>query len=122
MNREIQFRIWCSLIDNWLNDDHDTNLKITNHALDLNYLPEYWIPVQWTGLKDKNGVEIFEEDIVEFDLPTHNCHGLRAEIKLDVLEGLILKTENKDNIQHLICRLSNQFKVIGNKFQNPELK
>lgn len=75
---------------------------------------------QYTGLKDRNGIEIYEGDIVRFKLGTEKCIGI---VFYDDQSARYAKTiissygkENKD----LSSYISSQV-VIGNVDQNPEL-
>lgn len=64
MNREIKFRAWDEVSEkmlNW-NDFLDTNMKNTFIAPESTGL----ILMQYTGLHDKNGKEIYEGDIVKY--------------------------------------------------------
>ena len=64
MNREIKFRVWDEVSEKMLNWNEflDTNMKNTFIAPESTGL----ILMQYTGLDDENGKEIYEGDIVEF--------------------------------------------------------
>lgn len=83
--------------------------------------------MQSTGLKDKNGVEIFEGDIVKvsvhngFDYYDNEVCVVR---KSRFHSGLVCINPNND----MECRIFNQdvledyqYEVIGNIYENPEL-
>ena len=83
--------------------------------------------LQSTGLKDKNGVEIFEGDIVKvsvhngFDYYDNEVCVVR---KSRFHSGLVCINPNND----MECRIFNQdvledyqYEVIGNIYENPEL-
>lgn len=125
--REIKFRIWTKYGDSqqkMIYDDTPDNYL--DYEIDLGGRigmwdsswrpdnPEDCILMQYTGLKDKNGKEIYEGDIlkdgkwvavVEFEKEFAMFRAINEDLEFDVN----------------MADASSHMKVIGNKFDHPSL-
>jgi len=73
---------------------------------------------QFTGLTDKNGKNIFEGDIC------NDRYGFVGVVEyFDEFGGFVVKHEYKDRIVSIQLDVNrNKFEVIGNLFENPEMR
>lgn len=134
--REIKFRCW----DKWIKRMH-TTLSIDFRATCSSERGNI-VLMQYTGLKDKNGKEIYEGDIIiqnnnKVDLAQvcwgeFNIRSLETERVIDKSVGWYLKVLSIDPISTLVpfCydRPINNYwierlniKVIGNIYENKDL-
>lgn len=122
--REIKFRAWWANEKTMLNNVHDFYDTLGNIGHGNEYEPEnsfsgvldnpdeYQV-MQYTGLKDKNGVEIYEGDILQFG------DGICREVSYDH-EHTGFKLKGEDPVNPL-WQMHKSMQVIGNIYENKEL-
>lgn len=116
MNRDIKFRAWDEVSEKMLNWNEflDTNMKNTFIAPESTGL----ILMQYTGLHDKNGKEIYEGDIVKY----RDSRGQHIE-KVIFDKGCFYAGMHWGSSTRIAPKLINTriTEVIGNIYDNPEL-
>lgn len=119
--RELKFRLWNGfrMIDDEDLSENTSDLFIESGLSDQ-YENNICIPrvenlkvMQYTGLKDKNGKEIYEEDILDYGANTKfkvvfNKSSFKLQ-RLDFLNG---------NLHLLECCYLDELEVIGNIYEN----
>lgn len=141
MNREIKFRVWDNKYNGWLHcgcpngvgnyvaiggRGYSFQMILDNETLTDNVHEEIpfdgsnprWVVQQYTGLKDKNGVEIYEGDILKcktfdgwFDKIGYYYN---REVKY------VIACSGESEISGFLY-IPVEREVVGNIFENPEL-
>lgn len=100
--REVLFRAWDET-QNRMVFDFETTPYFMSRVITMYNLDKC---MQYTGLKDKKGVRIYENDIIK------NEGVVKWHFNRWVIKGKTIKEFQKDMVF---------FQVIGNLYQNPEL-
>lgn len=121
--REIKFRAWDSKykkMSSFKSMQNSAVFAIAN-GLDSDQfivLPKYEniTLMQYTGLKDKNGTEIYEGDILN-----HHYHKEIGDIRWEEKRATFLLFYTDGLKDGLLSVDSPSYEVIGNIYENPEL-
>ena len=119
MKRELKFRAWDPINKTIISpySIHFNSNQTVNYCIDI-YMKERrdLILMQFTGLKDRNGNEIYEGDIVK---PYPDEHDLAQII---FMSGSFKIATKKRYGDFLIWNyLESEIEVVGNIYKNPEL-
>ena len=127
--RKIKFRAWSkqhkTMFDiSYLRYNGDQTLREVGHALgstrNVIHVANNYILMQWTGLKDKNGTEIYEGDIVR---GKYGKNGIVKNYEIRWLIGHFAAVD-RNNItgdEHYYPIGLLEGEVIGNIYEHPHL-
>lgn len=126
--RKIKFRAWNKRKGIMALVAHISNLLTVGEFVDVRMnepdavtkMEEEWsegeyVLMQFTNLKDKNGVSIYEGDVVNF--PQFCIHPLVIEYD----PGVFMARQKTDGVALGVGANHEYFEVIGNIYENPEL-
>ena len=123
--RKTKFRAWDKKQNRMLHYDNDVTPCITFNGVcqgesHTNVSFDY-ILMQYTGLKDKNGKEIYEGDIINAEETTFESGVYNWEIFFD--DGMFVAKTKKFDTRTALFDLVHfgEAKIIGNIYENPNL-
>lgn len=137
MNREIKFRVWDGDNSEGNTMHYTTALNVYENCLVAGFkfmFPHYQnndgkAIMQFTGMKDKDGKEIYEGDILVIGAPKFgylrnlNNEYIKYQVIFQRCEYMLSRTGNGviwgrlSRIQELIY----ECQIVGNIYENPEL-
>lgn len=121
MKREIKFRAWDG--KKMLYDNDNSNLMVEHYnsvwsvfCQSLQDVNKDFILMQFTGLKDKNGKDIYERDVVAYHDWRDDGTGYSEKILISepVYYG-------GGSFYPISNQPPDEFEVIGNIYENPEI-
>jgi len=127
--REIKFRAWdknnkkmyCvkKLHCNFINDDYGMHQLKNDEFVSVNDVEL----MQYTGLKDKNGKEIYEGDIVKLDTSEFKSDKYKHKFnsKVEYKYGMFCISENDKKPVYNIYDVRYHIEIIGNIYEDKEL-
>lgn len=116
--RTIKFRVWDNLAHCYWGEGEGMDFKkIAFNFYDTLFEESRLVFQEYTGLTDKNDVEIYEGDIVKATSDLYTNENFIGKVIFD--EGGFLTWINRNDIRGVWS--GNDIEVIGNIFENPDI-
>ena len=126
--REIKFRAWHKEKNIMVYDNEDdtygywdgccnSNVGMENTILNSKWYKQYNF-MQYTGLKDKNGKEIYEGDILRIK---NSLIELEGEVIFDTIDIAFEVYDKENDCKEMLWYTNKEFEVIGNIYDNKDL-
>lgn len=125
MSREIKFRAWDLFRKKMCYGNNYALLfnssEVVEWKCQINFIGQL-VPMQYTGLKDKNGKEIYEGDVVQESLWIDgnfitNC----IKVFTVIYQGVSFQYQPIVKSNHTVNPIGTTVEIIGNIYENPEL-
>ena len=120
MGREIKFRVWSHDSDMMHHFDLVHYMQLNERAQD-DMVPTLYIwkapLMQFTGLKDSKGVDIYEGDILKAHHPNEQNYFKGTPVWVNELSRYNLETDKFSIAMYEF----EDFEIIGNIYENPNL-
>jgi uncharacterized phage protein (TIGR01671 family) len=128
--REIKFRGWDKIEHEMLFDGIEYELRLISHIYEAKTTDEALIGftkldfdrfelMQFTGLKDENEIDIYEDDIIQDFVG--RIWIVKYNEKMASFTFHYQKDQNRYQSFQLFSEFQLPFKIIGNIYENPEL-
>ncbi len=114
-----KFRIWDKGCKVWATD---FTISLHGELLCDNgstfFIRDDFVLMQWTGLPDKDGAQIWGADVISFD---NECISAMRQVGWVRFQESAYAVLNHDNKVIMPLYAAQNVKVIGNIYENPEL-
>lgn len=107
--KEVKYKIW----DTFQKKMYDWQTILDSNCSLKDFLAKVYIKLEYTGLTDKNGKEIYQGDIVQYNTKTHAI--ILWNNQEACFEGLVIESHARFFIH------KEPVIIIGDIYRNPEL-
>lgn len=110
MSRTIKFKVWDKALGKWITDANRLTVEDLNNK-------ERFISYQYTGIKDANGDEIYEGDILRIHTVKVNEENyINGAVYYNDYEGMYVTYKG-----YILGRIAHRVEVIGHIRLNKDL-